>query len=105
MKDKQWYAATIKENIGPFKADEIAYVRKLILKIPLAVGPVVILFNPKQKKSMRLAESVGLCTVYAMWPNNVVPKPAPAELNELIEVAYRKFLEKNPITPRWNKNV
>lgn len=97
---KQWYAFTTKAKFGNFEAGETGFVRDLKFTHQLSVGPCVVMFSPKKGKSVRVAESVGLHTIYRLHTN-----PVPDDRNAKIEKAYSKYLEKNPVTPRHKKSV
>jgi hypothetical protein len=98
MNLKTWYAAKMTMKLGKLEVGDIVYVRRLAPKEPLAVGPVIILFQAKTMRSQRVADSFG--RVCNLLPNNVNPEPAPREKNEEIEKAYRKFKKLNPIAER-----
>lgn len=104
MKNDIWYVANVRDDLKPFESGELVYVRKAKYRESLAVGPVVILFQAKISKCLRVAESIGLFSVITLRPNNILPREAPEEENERIETAYRKFLSNNPIAKRVRKN-
>lgn len=103
MKDRTWYAARMSEPLKPFERGEIVYVRRAVFKEPLAVGPVLILFQVNAEKSTRVAESYG--KVFNLLPNNANPEPAPPEKNERIEAAYTEYREAHPMAKRVQRKL
>jgi hypothetical protein len=100
MKPQTWYAGRLVAPMLGLKEGELVAIRRAIQTVPLLVGPVFILFRRKNPLSIRFCESMGVRTVIHLFPNNVNPKPAPAELNEEIEDAYQKYLKSKPLGKR-----
>lgn len=100
MKPNQWYAGKMVDPMLGLKDGELVAVRRAVPIKPLLVGPVVILFRRKNPLSIRFCESMGVRNVVHLFPNNVNPRPSPADLNEELEESYQKYLSTHPIAKR-----